>query len=318
VKPDDPSRPAPYLPEPEPIETPKAKPQSAKKTLIVWLVLIALFVAVWTFLTPAGSGAAREALPPCEQASFSWVSVALGWIPALLFSGLLVSLWRALVVGNAFHRELETSHVALAERRLPDALAALDGMLAKYGKKLSYVANVHLQRVTVLKLAGRLDEAVDACIQIERMPSLALTSGARAFAGARLAELYAMKGDLDAAERWTREVRARLAKNQDDRMAYAARLCVAEAIVLVRRGAAREAAASLEASWDKLRFTLSAQEMLVPEAVRGFAEAQASLREQNVATVRVLRLGEASRGELAFLGASWPEMRDFLAAHDLS
>jgi hypothetical protein len=316
VKPNDASRPAPYLPEPEPVETPKAKPQGAKNTLVLWFVLIALFAAVYTFLSPSGSGAAREALPTCEQASVSWGGVALGWIPALLFSGLLIFLWRAFVVGNEFHRTLETSHVALAEHRYADALAALDGMLAKYRTKLSYGANVHLQRATAFELAGRLDEAVDACIQIERMPSLAFTSGARAFAGARLAELYAMKGDLDASERWAREVRARLAKNHDDRMAYAARLCVAEAIALVRRGSSREAVALLEASWDKLRFTLSGRDMLVPEAVRGLAEAQASLREQNVATVRVLRLGEASRGELAFLGASWPEMRAFLAAHE--
>jgi hypothetical protein len=54
--------------------------------------------------------------------------------------------------------------------------------------------------------------------------------------------------------------------------------------------------------------------MRLVEVVRAFAEAQGGLRASNAVAERLVRIEPVVKGELAFLGVAWPEMKAFLGA----
>ena len=116
---------------------------------------------------------------------------------------------------------------------------------------------------------------------------------------------------------WCAEARARIAKNRDDRIDYAARLCLAEAVIALRRGRPADATTLLERGWATMREVLNANTLRVAEVVRALAEAAGGLRQTNTVAERLLRVEPVIAGEFAFLGARWPEMRAFLDAHGL-
>jgi len=126
----------PFLPEPDPDPAP-VKPKQAKKTLLLWGLLIVMFLVIWQVLQPSPSSQSTRPEPvtaPCEDTwSFGRATLVLG---PILFSVFFVS-WIVRAYGSArtFNREADPGLVALAERRLSVAAETFEALAAKHAKK---------------------------------------------------------------------------------------------------------------------------------------------------------------------------------------
>jgi hypothetical protein len=310
--------PPPFLPEHAPPPAPPEAPKkNAWKTLLLWVVLIVLFLTIWQFLSPSPSnGPPAPKLPPCET-PFPWTSIVAPLVVCTVCLLIFARVMRQLRGSTTFNASQEPGAIALAERRFGDALAVFRRLRDEHAKKPLYRA-VALVNIAEAELwAGRLDEAIAAYVDIERTTGVLFSAGIRVIAASELTLLYALKGDLEASTRWSAETMTRLGKTHDERLVHGVRVCLAEAIVLCRRGAAAEAVGVLDARWTTMRHAFTANWMRVVEIVRAFAEAQGPQREQNVVAERLVRVEPVVGDELAFLGAGWPEMRAFLVAHGI-
>jgi len=131
----------PFLPEPDPDPAP-VKPKQAKKTLLLWGLLIVMFLVIWQVLQPSPSSQSTRPEPvtaPCEDTwSFGRATLVLG---PILFSVFFVS-WIVRAYGSArtFNREADPGLVALAERRLSVAAETFEALAAKHAKKPGHAA----------------------------------------------------------------------------------------------------------------------------------------------------------------------------------
>lgn len=307
----------PYLPEPQvtPAPTPKG---NAKKTLVLWIVLIVMFLAIWQFLSPSpGETSATPQLPPCESSWSPWMTVVM-----LTPLGGFIAFWmwflRTYQQSIDYAIMQEPGRIALAERRYADAAKIFLDTATKHRKRPVYEAGAMRDLGLAEMWSGRFDEAIAAYVKVERAAGVLFSSGIRTLAAVDLALVNALAGDLPTATRWASEGRDRLAKNKDQRFGTAATLCLAEAIVSMRQGHLAEATALLEKNWLPLREACNANLMRAIEVVRAFAEAGGGVREYNTVAERLVRVAPVLPGELTFLGAKWPEMRAFLDAHHLT
>jgi hypothetical protein len=305
---------APFLPEPEPQQTPPQSSGQGMKTLALWLVLIILFLVIWQFLGPGpeqGAPATPEA--PKETTSFGWLS----FLPLVVVVVLLAFFFRTYRVAVGFNVAQEPARRASAERRFADAAKSYVEVAERYRKQPLYALAARYAAAVSTLASGDLHQARTLFADIERNKTFLFTSSVRLQAAIQLAAVNALLGETDVGERWAAEARRRLAKTEEDRLSAAALLCWAEAMLLVRRGKSKEGVALLEKNWMSLREVLSANQLRVVEVVRAFAESAGGPREYGPVGDRLVRIEPVTPGEFAFLGACWPEMRSFLEAHRL-
>ncbi len=312
------SEPEPFLPDVSP-DAPAAGAQKSSRSVVLWVALIVMFLTVWQFLTPVEQGSSSFEDVSSAAPGPSWTSVTIGAAPFGAVAVLLFLLLRAFRHQTAFNLAQEPGKLALAQHRYVEATALFRSTLPRFVKQPPYHA-VNLLNLGQAQLcSGAFDDAIASYARVERTKTLLFASNVRIFAAIELALAYALGRDgLDTAERWLAVARKRLAKTQDDRVNMGARLRFVEAIVLCRRGDHAGAIALLERHWLELRYTLSANNMRTVELLRAFAEAQGPLREGNVVAERLVRIEPVVPGELDYLGAAWPEMQMFQAAHGLT
>lgn len=309
----------PFLPEPETPAAPATAPKKSQgwKTLVLWLVLIVMFLTIWQFLSPDPSKhPSPPPLPSCEPAS-SPVFTAVPWVLLAALVVLVFYVIRKFKANTEFNVSQEPGRVAVAERRFGDAVEVFRATLPRNAKLAIYRAANYLNLADAQLHAGQLEAALASCAEIERGGQLMFGSGLRTRVATMTALLYGLRGDVPTAERWATDARARIAKNREDRLAYAAQLCVAEAVIMMRRGDASGAITQLERRWNELRYSMTADTMRSVEVLRAFAEAQTGVRTSNTVAERLVRVEPVTPHELAYLGAEWPEMQAFLAAHGL-
>jgi hypothetical protein len=307
----------PFLPEPEPApRAPVAPKNSGVKRLALWVVLVVMFLAIWQFLAPDPKKPSGPPLPACEPSPM-WLTV----LPYVVVFGLLFLLlrrfYRSYGESLEFNVAQEAGRLALAERRFGAAFDVFRRNEAAYAKKPPYAVAVALALGNAQLFAGNLEDAAATLAKVERSRFVLFSSATRTMAAVHLAFVQALSGQLDAAERWCAEARARITKNKDDRLDYAARLCLAEAVVALRRGRSAEASALMTENWNTMREVLNGNTMRAAEVLRAFAEAAGGVRASNTVAERLVRVEPVVPGEFAFLGVGWPEMRAFLAAHHL-
>jgi len=305
----------PFLPEPSP-ESPAPSPQKSSRAIVLWVALIVMFLTIWQLLTPVEhptsvtEGTSTGSDP-------SWTSALAAVVPIAIVVVVLLVFFRAYRHDGTFNLTQEPGKLALARHRYGEAIHLFRKTLPRFAKQPAYQA-VNLLNIGHAQLcSGAYDDALASYADVERMKTLLFSSNVRIFAAVELALAYALKGDLDTAERWLAVARKRLVKTNDDRVNVGARLRLVEAIVLCRRGDHAGAIALLERHWLELRYTLSANTMRTVELVRAFAEAQGAVREGNVVAERLVRIEPVVSGELDYLAAAWPEMHTFQAAHGL-
>ncbi len=310
----------PFLPEHVPDVDPaekKTKAKRARRTLLLWVLLILMFLAIWQFLQP-GPSASHQATPPpppCEATMWSAVS---GWaIPFGAFLLLFFVFMRAYGQNVEFARSTEPAARALAERRFGDAAKLYTGLIASNKKKPAYQSSARASLAFAELMGGRLAAAIEVYAQVERAQGVLFSSGVRTTASTWLAFAYALRGDVPAGQKWATEARRRLTKNNDNRLSYASQMCLAEAALAIRAGEAERGVSLLDAGWLNLRESMTANTMRVAEVLRAFAESSRGPRGYNVVEERLTRVEPVVPGEFDFLGVEWPEMRAFLAAHKL-
>ncbi len=318
----------PFLPEPEVIAAPPSK-KSGVKTLVLWVILIVMFLTIWQFLTPAERQPAsnmNEAADATHQicaaactssASSSW-STILALSPLLIVVVLAYFFLRAYKLNDTFNLAQEPGRLAMVHRRFDEAAALFRASVPRFAKQPAYLAMAVLNVGEALLRAGRLDESIATFAEVERSRVLLLGSGVRTRIATHTALVYALSGDTALAERWTTDARMRIAKNKEDRLGHAAQLCLAEAILSARKGDHAAAVALLDARWLEMRFSLNADSFRAVEVVRTFAETQRGVRASNAAAERLIRIEPVSKGEFAYLGVKWPEMKLFLDAHGVA
>ena len=311
----------PFLPEPDPPHVPARA--RGLRTLVLWAVLIVMFFAIWQILQP-GPGATPTHVhvvqgPPPDDSGPTWSSVLTTLVPMVFLGLFFVVFIRRHRVVATFNLSQEPGLLALAERRFSEATALFRASVAQ-SKQPACAAVASYNLATTQIWAGELDDAIITLSGIERARGVALgprSSGLRLRAAQDLVLVYGLKGDLDTAQRWADDARARLSASNDERVYAASALCLGEAVIALRRGKPGDARALLEKSWLPLRATLNANMMRVAEILRAFAELDGGLREYNTVQERVIRVQPVSGSEFAFLGVSWPEMQTFLVAHRL-
>lgn len=323
----------PFLPEHVP--PPSAEPQKkqSRKAIVVWLVIILGFMVLFQLVSPsdtqrqaarsrAESAEDRElrgADPRCpESDGSSWTFVAIA--PSVLLIGLFVVFVRRFGAVGDFNRTQEPGLVATSEGRFAEAAELFRKTAPKFAKKPIYRAVLQINIGFTELRSGRLDASIQAVAEVERILGPVGTlvgSSIRILAGTQLALGYALKGDLGAADRWITESRSRLTKGTDERISYAARLTLAEAIVRIRRGAYADAMSLLVSRWRPLSYSLSGDAMRGIEVVCALAEAQGRLCEPDAVAQRLSRVRPVNPDEFRYLGAGWPEMQAFLVEHKL-
>jgi hypothetical protein len=311
----------PFLPEPEAVVVAPPKKGNTKKTLALWVILILVFLAIWQFLSPApheGQTSHAMAETPAST-SFSWWGTAVITVFPIAFVILMFSWFmRAYRQNSEFAHSQEPGRLAMAQRRFAEAEGAFRGTLPRFDKQPAYRAVVVVNLATAQLHAGRFDDAIASCAEVERARTLLFGSGIRTRIATLTALVYGLRGDVVTGERWTTDARARIAKNDEDRIGHAANLCIAEAVIACRKGDHAGAVATLEKSWNELRYSLTADAMRIAEVVRAFAEAHSGIRASNTVAERLVRVEPVAPGELAFLGVEWPEMKAFLGAHGIA
>ncbi len=310
----------PFLPEPEAVVAP-AKQHNPKKTLVLWVILVVMFLTIWQFLSPAertdGNRPKAIAVEGCPETSSGWPGTIGLLAPTAIAVLLAYAFLRAYRQNAAFARAQEPGRLAMAHGHFADASAKFQATLPLVAKQPLFRAVAVINVAEAELRAGRFDSAIAACAEIERSRTLLFGSALRMRIATISAMIYALRGDVPTAERWAADARRRLAKSTEDRMGNAAHLSLAEAIIACRRGDATGAVALLDAQWNELRYTLNADSMRTVEVVRAFAEAQGGLRAMNTVAERLVRVEPVAPGELAYLGAEWPEMKAFLGAHGI-
>jgi hypothetical protein len=304
-----------FLPEPDPVPPSRTK-RTAARTLFLWVLLIIMFLAIWQFLQPSGQAHPQPALPACEPQA--WSTNLFTFVPIVLGGLFFWWFFHTYRQSLDFNLSQERARMALAEGHVREAIDALSRLATAHARRPAYESAALVSLAHAQLWAGRFDDAIATLSRIEKTRRVIGASQPRTLAAAHLAFAYAIGGQLDAADRWAGEVRARLAKNRDDRLLVGAHLRLAEATVAIRRGDVERGAAMLDERWSLLREALSARAMRVAEIIRAFADAGGGVREYHRVGERLVRIEPTSPGEMAFLGARWPQMNGFLAAHGLA
>lgn len=307
---------APYLPPPEANENPPVAKKSAKRTLLLWIVLIAMFMAIYQFLgtTPPSHHVVHAPPPPPAHPDPLW-NALVGFLPSFALIALFVLyLRRQFKGGSKLNAKLEPGNLALADGDLGRAADVFAAVAHEYRKQTSYAAAAKLSLSTALMRQGELQRAIEAAIEVERAPGLLSTGDTRTIACTHLALLYALRGQLDAATRWCEAARRRLPRGQT-RTYTAALLRVAELVTLARSGQSADATRAFDRDAGRLEEALPVTSVRKAWLLRAFLAASDGTRATVEPWLTLARSGRPR--ELRWLATEWPELRAFLDAHDL-
>lgn len=169
-----------------------------------------------------------------------------------------------------------------------------------------------------LMLEGRLEEAtriledvakyyLRALIQIAMLPTTRLDT----------ALCHALLGKLDVAEAWF--AKSEVPVKVPPRPSFPGMRALVRAAIDCRKGHVVEAMVLLEHAWTEHEATMTGETLRLMRVLRAFACAAADGPRNQGLVERVLGdMKPRYEGEFAFLGATWPEMAAFLAAHHLA
>jgi len=230
----------------------------------------------------------------------------------LLFAAIFaVVFWRRRALRRLTVANNEGAILCAGGRR--DEAVALFESLARRGRRhlpyhALFVGNLGVAKVIRGELAegkALLGEALRSRWLTRANPSAA----GGAFA-AWLSRTYALENDLRVARSW-REVASALLPPR-----RRGALLIADATILLRAGHAGAAADAISAGWMGAEGELPGHERRALRALHAFALAQAG-RDAETASA-LAGLWPPIPNQLDYLGASWPELRGFLAAWKLA
>jgi hypothetical protein len=273
---------------------------NAKKTVLLWLCLIVMFLAIYQLF----SGPTQSSHHHSHTSS---------WDPtSLIVSSLVAALLLRLVfwgrATNRFNVDNAVAETQLARGQVELALAQLVGMRQRYRRWRSLRNAVEHNLARVELRQGKLDSALDRFAAVANSRGKVEMAETRRKAMLHLAIGYALKGDVTAATAWL---------GAFDKWPGA--LCVvdplARALIELRRGHYDAVARDLETRWRELEQRLTGDGLRPLRVVRAFAVAHGTSRDAEAAPALLQPLGQGAREELRWLGAGWPELQQFIDAH---
>lgn len=289
-----------WLPhEPPPPPAPKS---SARRTLVLWVGLIALFVIIYAFVSPSSPGQARS---HSESPSTWWI-----WLVCAGPVVLVVVLfgWHFAASRRFLARQVP-AHEAFCDGEYERAAQQFGALAQRYRLNPSLSSLAAYNQARSLIYDGDAAVAVGILLGIERLPSLPI-NGIRRPVAVDLALAFAIGGDLDKAQRWLEAARERSA-GIDPGHEYA-RLAEIEGLLLCRAAKFEDAIRHYDATWERMQSRLTVRDMRAVWLLRAFAVASISGPRDGAAAEIWLRLLRATQpGPLDWLTGHWPELAAF-------
>lgn len=274
-------------------------------TLALWVLLIAMFLAIWTVLPHGESPTAQD---PAEPVGSFWTQTLWSLVPLLAIGSLfLLFLVRA---RGSMTTQME-GFKAQSDGDFVQAEAIFERLAKAYRwfKPMRQFANYH--RAVARMHRGNLGGALDLLTDVDRT---APSTHVRVGVACHLALTYALRGDLDSARRWRAEGEDRLKRLPQPHLSAA--LTFVDAIVEAREGHPDAAIRQLDERWSELESGMSARALRPLRVLRAFALRQtANVREAGVVEAALKTIGPVGAGDLAMLAAEWPDMRAFLESN---
>lgn len=272
----------------------------ALRTIAVWLVLIAMFLTIYTSF---GGGLGFS------LSMFGGV-IAL----VLLFFGVTVA--RNVREARRFQAD-NTEALAQSARGNHEAARATFSRWVEETHMARVVAVARHNLGWTLARMGKLDEAIEVATANEQHYLSQLEATVLAPTSAiDLALYHALAGHLDDAEAWL----ARAAERHDKLSlpSVPAMAAFARAALDCRAGRYADAAGALDERWSEYEAVLTGDTVRSLRLVRAFAKAAEGPRHAGVATIDIATLRPAFPDEYAMLTTTWPEMAGFLASNGLA
>ena len=276
--------------------------QSSHKTLILWVLLILMFLAVYQLFS-------RTPPTPAQHVGYS-DSNWFAWVLIAPFVGLLVGwvVWSRIRLSR-FNRENAGGIELLNKGITAKAAEVFESLVARYRWPANLrITGRHNAAIAQIK-SGQLGRAIELLAPLLKDKSAV---NLHASAGNELAVAYALSGDLAAADK-------ALAVVEKIPNVTAYHLIWPRVVIAARRGEFSELARTLESRWRELESQLSGEVLRRLTLLRAFALASVDgVRGPGSAEPLLERLRPAAPGEFTWLSASWPELDAFLQTHPLN
>lgn len=284
---------------------------TAKRTFVLWAVLVLMFVSIYSMFTDTATDAPRAAAASAPSWPFAYAPL----VCLAFFGGFL---WLAGRRAQRCNADLAEGLIALHQRRLDDAVRLLAATARTYRPNLwggpithYHLATAHIQR-------GELDVAEDLLVRVERWAGLAYGTDVRLLAAIGLAQVYGLRGDVEPARRWLDEAKHR-SRRALNAVPVRPLITWAEVVVLVREERHRDALAVIEGARTELDSTIACAPMRALWLVEAFAAWRMSDPRCAATPEGLLRRAlPAVPGEHAALVARWPDLRAFLETHGVA
>jgi len=299
-----------WLPSPPP---PPQKPRSGRRTLILWVVLLVFFIALYNLFQPSGPTRPDRLAEPATIGFGWWAMIAAGLVGAALPAALL---WWQFSRGRSFNALQAPALEQLGDGNYARAADMFGEVARSFRGRLNYHAVAAFNQGYALVRAGDSAAAAGVLIGVERTPSLG-TSGVRELAAFELARAFAIGGDVDKAAVWIAASRDRM--GVVDQQMNRARFHAVEVLVLCRQAKLTEALALCEREWARLETYLPIRQMRELCLLRAFALASTSSPREAGAADAWLRWHQGMpAGSLAWMYPHWPELAAFAASKGLA
>lgn len=293
-----------------PHEPPPALPQkgSAKTTLIIWLVLIVMFIAIYAVMrtSPRDRGAVVEA-----TTGYAW-----WWLGIVGVTGLALPILFMVVMfrgAERFNASQTAGLEAIARGQHSKAVELFEALAKRFRMKPNFAAVARYNQGYALLLGGDSAAAVGALLAVERMPKLAL-GGIRRMAAGQLARAFALGGDVEKATQWLEALRKR--PMTGDPVYCQALLDSVDALVLCRKGDFAEAVRIYERAWPQLEAYLPVHQMREVWLLRAYATTMtSSVRDSGAAEPWLRMIRGTPPGGFTWLTARWLELATFTMTH---
>jgi hypothetical protein len=296
-----------------PQEPPPAPPprSAARRTVFLWLGLIAFFVIIYAVMDRSPSpayGVARQ-----DLGGLPWWIWPLCIACAALPAGVIV--WW-LTISRSFYAQMAPAYELSSDGQHGRAAQLFRDLARRFRTRPNAWAIATYDAGHALIRAGDSAAAVGVLLAIERWPNVAL-GGIRRLTALELARAFAIGGDLDKAQRWLHAARSREPTFADPGQEHA-KLADVEGFVLCRAGKFEQALRHYDQSWERLQSRLTVGNMRAVWLLRAFAATSLGTPRDAAAAETWLRLLRATNpGSLAWLTDHWPELAAFAATHDL-
>ena len=281
-----------------PREAPAVPKGNAKKTIVIWVVLIVMFLAIYQMFDTSQRH---------ELTGYSGWWIAGAVIGTLIFAlVLVVFLW-----GGAarFNTSQASGLEALAAGRYDEAVDVFAKVARRYRTKPSYFAVATYNHGYTLLRAGDSAAAAGILLRAERTPNIG-PNGVRKLAAIQLARCFAFGGDVEKATTWLEAARKRTAGGDPiyDRALFEA----VEGVVLCRQGKLEEANRHYEACWHRFTAYLPINLMSEVWLLRAYAVSSTSgPRDAGAAEPYLRMLRGLPPGSLDWITKHWPELQRF-------